>query len=143
MNDRKLDELWKNRRRTEVRIQKAETNTTPTQPTIKPTDIPTQDRISIIETQKEDTEQEIECLYETLNKIKELKDKTKANTTAKQELQAFIKRLEKQIEINTGILDEYIQSIEFIKNTGTQALKDNKSETLLPPINIEDKQNDK
>jgi hypothetical protein len=79
----------------------------------------TADRIKILEIQKEETEEELKCLLNILKVIKALESTTKPNTTGIYELQAFIQRLEKEIEINTGIIEEYLQSIEFIKR-GTQ-----------------------
>jgi len=97
------------RRRTEIVIQTTEKTNR------KPTEKPTQDRVKLLEMRREETEQELKCLYDTLNEVKALKDKMKPNTTASQELQAFIKKLITEIEINTGIKDEFSQSIEFIK----------------------------
>ena len=82
---------------------------------IQTTEKPTQDRIKLIEIQKDETEQELKCLYEILNQEKKIKETIKPNTTAGQEIQAFIRKLETEIQINTGIKEEYEQSIEFIK----------------------------
>jgi uncharacterized protein YacL (UPF0231 family) len=74
------------------------------------------ERIKVLEAEKEDTKQELQCLYETLEEIKKLQDRTKPNTTAGRELKLFVTKLKKEIEINNEILDEYKQGIEFIKN---------------------------
>ena len=92
------------------------TNTPPQNKWIGKQERTTEYRIEVLKIQEEETEQELKCLCETLKKIKELNNITKPNTTSKQELELFIKRIEKQIEINTDIKEEYKQSIEFIKN---------------------------
>jgi len=73
----------------------------------------TEARIKKQEISKEETEEEIQALKETLKKVNELTDITRG--IARDELQAFSKRLKQQIEINEDILEEIIQGIDFIK----------------------------
>ncbi len=73
----------------------------------------TEARIKKQEISKEETEEEIKTLKNTLNEIQALADRSKG--IAREELQAFSKRLKVQIEINEDILSEIIQSIEFIR----------------------------
>jgi tRNA C32,U32 (ribose-2'-O)-methylase TrmJ len=74
----------------------------------------TEERIRKHEIAKEEAEDEVKALEKTLNEIKALEDKT-PNGSARSELKAFTQRLEQQIEISRDILNEIIQSIEFVK----------------------------
>lgn len=72
-------------------------------------------RIEKIEVGIEDTEQEIKEIENLISKTKELIDLTKPNTTARDELKAFIGKMENLLKWNYDILEEQKASIEHIK----------------------------
>lgn len=86
------------------------------------------ERQELLKNQKEDSEQELREIELTIQKVKGISEQTKPNTTAKEELNSFLDKLNKQKKFNEEIVEEYNQSLEFV---GRQELTAEQEDFIL------------
>ena len=68
--------------------------------------------IKILEVQKDDIKTELRQIEFTIQKLEQIKEEVKPNTTAVNELKIFLDKLKQQKEINSDLLNEYDESIK-------------------------------